>query len=210
MFLRCKGKTLFDTDIFRKYCIFAQNLNTMKRFGIIAVLLVMLLGSSNQVSAQFFQDEPNMKGKITYGGGFAFGLNFNTLNLSLAPQVGYRILSPWEVGLRGIYNLRCNFAYREYFHYVGFSPYTNCQIFRGLFIHAEYENLYGFARLDQESVGGSWYRSVFVGGGFRSSSYGGGYFVMLLYNLSWNYNKFQNDWLYPYGSPFVIRVGFCF
>ena len=182
----------------------------MKRFGIIAVLFVILLGCSNKVSAQFYQDEPSMKGKITMGGGFAFGLNFHTLNLSLAPQVGYRILNPWEVGLRGIYNLRCNFAYNEYLHYVGFSPYTNCEIFRGLFVHAEYENLYGFARLNQESVGGNWYRSIFVGGGFRSSSYGGGYFVMVLYNLSWNLNKFQTDWLYPYGSPLVIRVGFCF
>ena len=182
----------------------------MKRFGIIAALFLMLLGYSNKVSAQFFQDEPNMKGKITTGGGFAFGLNFHTLNLALAPQVGYRIFSPWEVGIRGIYNLRCNFAYREYFHYIGFSPYTNCQIFRGLFIHAEYENLYGFARLNQESAGGEWYRSVFVGGGIRSTSYGGGYFIMLLYNLSWDYNKFQTDWLYPYGSPLVIRVGFCF
>ena len=182
----------------------------MKRFGIIATLFVMLLGCSNKVSAQFFQNEPNMKGMITKGGGFAFGLNFNTLNLSIAPQVGYRILSPWEVGMRGIYNLRCNFAYREYYHYIGFSPYTNLQIYNGLFIHTEYENLYGFARLNSESVGGAWYRSFFVGGGLRSSSYGSGYYIMVLYNLSWDIIKFQNDWLYPYGSPVVMRVGFCF
>ena len=183
----------------------------MKRFGIIAALFIMLLGYSTQASAQFFQEGHNMKGKITYGGGFALGLNFHTLNLSLAPQVGYRIFSPWEVGLRGVYNLNCNFAYSQYYHYFGFSPYTNFEFFRGLFIHAEYEHLYGLARVNQESLGGVWYRSIFVGGGLRSSSYGGGgYYVMLLYNLSWNINKFQNDWLYPYGSPFVIRVGFCF
>lgn len=183
----------------------------MKRLGIILALSLMLFGVSNKVSAQFFSDMPDMKGKFTYGGDFNFGLYGSRMNFSIAPQVGYRIFSPWEVGMRGVYNLKCYFYNSEYFHYLGFAPFTSIEFFRGLFTYAEYENLYGFARYHHESVGGEWYRSVFVGGGYRSYSFGGSYYYfMLLYNLNWDYPRFQNDWLYPYGAPLVIRVGFCF
>lgn len=183
----------------------------MKRFGIITALLLMLVGFSGQASAQFHPDVPNLRGKFTYGGDFNIGIYGNYMNLAIAPQVGYRIFNPWEVGVRGVYNMKCYFGYSEYYHYFGFSPYTNCEIYKGLFVHAEYEHLYGLARFNHESFGGEWYQSFFVGGGYRSYSYEGSYyFIMLLYNLSWDYNLFQNDWLYPYGSPLVIRVGLCF
>ena len=183
----------------------------MKRFGIIAALFLMLLGFSDKASAQFFSSGSDMKGKVTYGGDFDFGIYGGYMNFAIAPQVGYRIFSPWEVGVRGVYNLKCYFRYNKYYHYFGLAPYTNFEIFRGLFAHAEYENLYGLARFDHESFGGEWYQSIFVGGGYRSYSYEGSYYyIMLLYNLSWDINKFQNDGLYPYGSPLVIRVGFCF
>ena len=218
MVLRCKIKTLIDTGLCGNYCIFAQNSTKMKRFGIITALFLMLLGFSGKASAQFFGNVPDMKGKVTYGGDFDFGIYGNYLNFAIAPQVGYRIFNPWEVGVRGVYNLKCYFYYNEYYHYFneyyhyfGLAPYTNFEIFRGLFAHAEYEKLYGMARFNHESFGGNWYDSFFVGGGIRSYSYQGSYYyIMLLYNLSWDYNLLLDDRLYPYGSPWVIRVGFCF
>ena len=186
---------------------------TMKRFGIIAALSLMLLGFAGKASAQILPDVPDMKGKITIGGDFDFGMYGHTLNFAIGPQVGYRIFSPWEVGLRGVYNLYCSFSAlygNEYYHYFGAAPYTNFQIYKGLFVHAEYEKLYGMARYNHETIGGEWYTSVFVGGGYRSYSYEGAYYyLMLLYNLSWGS---QETWsgLYPYGSPIVMRVGFCF
>ena len=183
----------------------------MKRYGIIAALFLILCGFSGKASAQFFSDVPDLKGKFTYGGDFDFGIYGSYMNLALAPQVGYRIFNPWEVGVRGVYNLKCFFQYKEYYHYFGVSPYTNFQFYKGLFIHVEYENLYGLARYDHEAFGTNWYSSLFVGGGYRSYSYEGSYFyLMLLYNLSWDYDKAFNDWLYPYGSPIVMRVGLCF
>lgn len=186
-------------------------LRKMKRLAIIAALTVMLFGFGGKASAQFFSDVSDMKGKFTYGGDLNFGIYGSYLNFAIAPQVGYRVFGPWEVGVRGVYNLKCYFNFGEYYHYFGVSPYTNFQFYKGLYVHAEYENLYGLARHNHESYGGEWYSSVMLGGGYRSYSYGGSYyFVMLLYNLSWESRKFQTDYLYPYASPLVMRVGFCF
>lgn len=182
----------------------------MKRFGIITALLLMFVGFSGKVSAQSFSEVPNLRGKFTYGGDFNFGISGSYLNLAIAPQIGYRVFNPWEVGVRGIYNLKCYFRYNEYYHYFGFAPYTNVQFYRGLFVHAEYENIYGLARFNHEYLEGKWYDSMFVGGGYRSYSYSGNYYYfMVLYNLSWS-NQQLHDFLYPYGSPIVIRVGYCF
>ena len=142
----------------------------------------MLLGFAGKTSAQFLPDVPDMKGKFTIGGDFDFGMYGNYLNFGIAPQVGYRIFSPWEVGLRGIYNLQCSF-----------SAY------------------YGIVRYNHETRGGEWFNSIFVGGGYRSYSYSGSYYyLMVLYNLSWGGPETWNNGLYPYSSPIVMRVGFCF
>ena len=186
----------------------------MKRFAIIASLCLMLLGFAGKTSAQFLPDVPDMKGKFTIGGDFDFVMYGNYLNFGIAPQVGYRIFSPWEVGLRGIYNLQCSFsAYygSEYWHYFGVAPYTNFQVYKGLFVHVEDEYLYGIVRYNHETLGGEWFNSIFVGGGYRSYSYSGSYYyLMVLYNLSWGGPETWNNGLYPYSSPIVMRVGFCF
>ena len=185
----------------------------MKRFGIIAALSLMLFGFCGKASAQFFGEVPNLKGKFIYGGNFGFGLNNRFLSLSIAPQVGYRIFNPWEVGVRGIYDLNCYFNRmngNEYGHYFGVAPYTNVQVFRGLFLHVEDEILYGFIRWNRQTVSQKWYNTVFVGGGYRQYTYTGSYmYFMVLYNLSWGLLQ-PSTWYTPYSSPISIRVGFCF
>lgn len=185
----------------------------MKRFGIIALLGLMLMGFGGKASAQFFSGVPDLKGKVIYGGNFGFGLSGNYLNLSLAPQVGYRIFNPWEVGVRGIYNLQCYFDRQygnQYGHYFGVAPYTNVQVFSGLFLHVEDELMYGLTRWNHETVNGRWYNSVFVGAGYRQYSYSGSYaYFLVLYNLSWGVLN-QGTWDTPYNSPITLRVGYCF
>ena len=185
----------------------------MKRFGIIAALSLLLLGFCGKASAQFFGDVPNLKGKVIYGGNFGFGISGYYLNLSIAPQIGYRVFNPWEIGVRGIYNLQCYFdrVYgNEYAHYFGVAPYTNFQVFKGLFIHVEDEIMYGFSRWNHETMGGKWYNSVFVGGGYRQYTYTGSFvYFMVLYNLSWGLIP-SNTWATPYATPLIIRVGYCF
>lgn len=185
----------------------------MKRLGIIVLLGLMLMGFTGKASAQIVPDVPNLKGKVIYGGNFGFGISGYYLNLSLAPQIGYRIFNPLEVGVRGIYNLRCFFDRvhgNEYGHYFGVAPYANVQIYKGLFIHAEDEVMYGITRWNHETVNGRWYNTIFVGAGYRQYSYSGSHaYFLVLYNLSWGLIHNQ-AWDTPYSSPISIRVGYCF
>lgn len=185
----------------------------MKRFGILATLCLMLLGLSTQANAQKRQDIPDLKGKFVYGGIFGGGMSGNYLSLSVSPQVGYRIFNPWEVGLRGTYSLQCLFD-RQYgnqsSHYIGFAPYTNYQIYKGLFVHVEDEVLYGFARWNHQNSDGIWFNTVFAGGGYRQYTRSNSYvFILVLYNLSWNTLP-REQWDTPYSFPIELRVGFCF
>ena len=127
----------------------------MKRLAIIASLFLMLFGFAGKASAQFLPDTPDLKGKIIYGGNFGFGMSGNFLSLSVAPQIGYRVFNPWEVGVRTIYDLTCDFNRtlgNVYGHYFGLAPYTNFQVYKGLFLHVEDEVMYGIIRLNHETV----------------------------------------------------------
>ena len=185
----------------------------MKRFGLIASLCLVLFGFMGKASAQFLPDVPDLKGKVIYGGNFGFGMSGNYLSLSVAPQVGYRIFNPWEVGVRTIYDLTCDFNRtlgNVYGHYFGLAPYTNFQVYKGLFVHVEDEVMYGIIRWNHGTVSRNWYNSVFVGGGYRQYAFDGGYaYIMVLYNLSWGIIQTER-WGTPYGSPIALRVGYCF
>lgn len=185
----------------------------MKHFGIIASIGLVLFCFVGKASAQVLPEVPDLKGKVIYGGTFGGGLSGRYLSLSIAPQVGYRIFNPWEVGVRGIYDLTCDFNSvfgNSFAHYFGVAPYTNFQVYRGLFIHVEDEVMYGFSRWNHETVASNWYNSIFVGGGFRQYAYDGSFaYFMVLYNLSWGAIQSSN-WNTPYASPIMVRVGYCF
>ena len=185
----------------------------MKRFGIVAALGLMLWGFVGKVSAQMLPDVPDMKGKVVFGGNLGGGMYGSYLDLSIAPQIGYRIFSPWEVGLRGIYDLTCDFnSYygNTYAHYFGLAPYTNFQVYKGLFVHVEDEVMYGLSRWNHQTAGSQWFNSVFVGGGYRQYAYDGSFvYYMILYNLSWG-GLPSGGWDTPYASPGALRFGFCF
>ena len=66
----------------------------MKRFAIIAAL-TLLMGIAGEATAQRLTDVPDLTGKIIYGGTIGGGLSGRYLNLSLAPQIGYRVFNPW-------------------------------------------------------------------------------------------------------------------
>ena len=99
--------------------------------------------------------------------------------------------------------------YGNYFNF-GIAPYTNCQVYKGLFLHVEDEVMYGLSRYNHSTTGSSWFNSLFVGGGLRQYAYNGSYvYYMVLYNLSWG-GIVAGNWGTPYSSPIAMRVGYCF
>ena len=176
-------------------------------------MFLMLLGFAGKASAQFLPEVPDMKGKWIYGGTFGGGLYGNRLSLSIAPQVGYRIFNPWEVGLRGIYDLNIRFDRvngNTTGHYFGVAPYTNFQVYKGLFLHVEDELMYGLIRWNHSTASNKWFNSVFVGAGYRQYSYNGSYvYFLVLYNLSWS-GLATGGLDTPYASPLSLRIGYCF
>ena len=198
----------------KDFIVFLRKISlAMKRLAIIASLCLMLLGFAGKASAQILPDVPDMKGKFVVGGTLGGGMYGNYLNVSIAPQIGYRIFSPWEVGVRGIYNLSCDFdrVYgSSYAHYFGVAPYTNFQVYKGLFVHVEDEMMYGFSRWNHTTTGSKWFNSLFVGGGYRQYAYNGSYvYYMVLYNLSWSALT-TGGMETPYASPIALRVGYCY
>ena len=95
----------------------------MKRIFIIFALLLGCISASN---AQGLRPEGvNLGGRFVTGGNMGIGLSGNYFHISLAPQVGYRIIHELEIGVRGTYSFEVdwNRAYgTRTFHYFGGAP----------------------------------------------------------------------------------------
>ena len=203
----------------------------MKRFFTLTVLAVMLASlTPTQASAQYY-DGYGMKGKVIVGANVGFGMrNYNQrkwINFEFSPQVGYRIIDQLEVGTRLVYHLEyaksgvidlgtghLQPVDRYSCNYLGVSPYINFEFWRGFYIQAEYEGVYGFMK---ETSGGEvirtgrWYNNLSAGVGYRY--YVGDYgfvYVIGSYNMFDLVDETQHPWaLSPYNSPWIVRVGFC-
>ena len=167
-----------------------------------------------QAQAQIFGGPESMKGKFVVGGNFDAGFYGRSLNIGVAPQAGYRLTRSLEMGVRLGYQLNYNYGnnyYGSYYcHFFSGAVYANCEIFRGLYLHVEDEEmclLVGGEAVNPTAP--SWYNSVFVGAGYRQYfSETDFVYYAFLYNLSWGYDDLGN-YNSPYANPFVIRVGYC-
>ena len=179
----------------------------MKRLFTLAVAMILAVTVTQQLSAQTFGGPEYMKKKVVVGGDFGLGFYNSSFYVGVAPQAGYRLTRSLEAGVRLGYDLYYhyrNYNYGNYFcHYFSGSAYLNYEIFRGLYLQAEDEEMCLLVSGKAiETSASSWYNSVFVGGGYRQY-WGNSYtYYSILYNLSWDYYS-------PYASPFVIRVGYC-
>ena len=179
----------------------------MKRKRLILLVLMLTALLSPQLKAQVFGGPESMRGKTLVGGDFGLGMYGNSFYVSVAPQAGYRLTRSLEAGVRLGYELYYHYgdyAYGNYFcHYFSGAAYLNLEVFSGIYLHAEDEELCLLVSgKSLETSASSWYNSVLVGGGYRQY-WGNDYtFYSILYNLSWDYDS-------PYSSPFVVRVGYC-
>lgn len=184
----------------------------MKRIILIVFLALSLFSVSH---AQFHTNVRHTEGKTVLGGNFGFGLSGRNFSLTIAPQVGYRVMDAVELGGRLSYSLSAYFDAQygnSSLHCFGLGPYATVQIYKGLSLHVEDEALCCLERFNHTTVSArdKWYNSVFVGGGYKSYFTDNAFaFILVLYNLSWDYQELHQHGS-PYSSPVQIRVGFCF
>jgi hypothetical protein len=144
--------------------------------------------------------------RFWYGGGVGLYLG-DVDGVSLEPLVGYRATDELSLGLRLIYRWRHDSRYEPSLDAsdYGAGVFARYDLFRGLFLHGEYEHLsYEYRDFDgSEQRDG--YDSILGGGGF-SRPIGGGssLYTTVLYNF--NYDEADS----PYSDPWVVRVGVAF
>lgn len=185
----------------------------MKRILFAIILLAVWALSVQPAYGQRFGAPEGMKNKIVVGGNIGAGYYGNTLSLSLAPQIGYRLTRNLETGVRLGYHMNYHVyssAYGPYFdHFFSGSLYANYEIFAGLYAQVEDEAVCCLVSgPNLHSTGSDWFNSILIGGGYRQYSGSRSYvFYALMYDLSWDFMDMNKN---PYNSPFVVRMGFCY
>lgn len=152
-----------------------------------------------------------LKERIVVGGGL--GLSFGSQQdfFSIAPLIGYRVTERMLAGTGVTYR------YTKYKYYTpaiklidyGFNPFVRYTIFKGIFVHAEYEYLnYEFPTTASETVRMD-YNSFLGGGGFlQPIGDKAAFYLVALYNFS--YQDVQSNQYSPYTTPLIIRGGITF
>ena len=165
-----------------------------------------------QAQAQNFGAPEEMKGKFIVGGDADLGFAGNCFYVGVSPQAGYRLTRNFEIGTRLGYNMEyywSQFYGNSFYHYFTGAVYANYEVFSGIFLHVEDEELCTLVSVvDGGATSVQWYNSVFVGVGYRQYFNDTWFsYYSALYNLSWSNGFLGGD--SPYASPYVIRVGIC-
>ncbi|MEO9871074.1 hypothetical protein [Ekhidna sp.] len=143
--------------------------------------------------------------RIYYGGGFGFSAGSNQTNLSLAPQLGYKITERFSAGLGISYQYvkikNPDISINNY----GWSVFTRYNVISQFFAYSEFERL-SFeyvVQVSPERKTREGYNSLLVGAGYAEQlSSKASFSLMALYNVLYDATEPS-----PYTSPWVIRAG---
>lgn len=167
------------------------------KFGIFSLLVVASIGLSAQ---------SNWTDKFYVGGGFGISAGNNETNISLSPQVGYKVTSRYSVGFGITYQYVKIKSIDVSINNYGWSLFNRYNITQQFFAYMEYENLQfevPLAPSFEESLRLG-YNSFLIGGGYSEALGGRASFsVTALYNVLYD----PADDVQPYNSPWVIRAG---
>lgn len=175
----------------------------MVRFLSIAVLLTF-----GTILAQAQGEENSLKGvppneRLVFGGGMGLGFGSDQDYVMVSPSIGYMLTRK----LMGGVNLTYQYNNYKFYspsiktHSYGGGPFARFMLFRGIFVHTEYEYLsYEFFE-DRQG-----YNSFLAGGGFiQPLGSKASFYFLALYNFL--YETPQPGEFAPYNSPLVIRAG---
>lgn len=149
----------------------------------------------------------SLSDRIVFGGGGGFNSSSSQTNISLLPQVGYRVTDRYIAGI-GITYQYVNFKSpidKSLSNY-GWSLWNRYQVFRQFFAYGEFERLtfeyftdLGFEQTDRKG-----YSSLLLGAGV-SEQLGGR--ASLNFTALYNVLYDASDPIQPYNSPWVLRAG---
>jgi hypothetical protein len=177
---------------------------TMVR-SISAAILLIFAG----IMAHAQGEDNSLKGvppkeRVVLGGGLGLGFGSDQDYVMLSPSIGYLLTQK----LMGGVNLTYQYTKYKYFtpsitsNSYGGGPFARYMIFRGIFIHTEYEYL-SYEFFDTRKG----YSSFLAGGGFIQPIGGNraAFYLLALYNFL--YETPRPGEYVPYSSPIVIRAG---
>ena len=167
------------------------------RIVIVSLLCIFTLSASAQ---------NRLSDKIYFGGGGGLSVGSNQTNISVFPQVGYKITQNYSAGVGITYQyVRLGEPFNQSLSNYGWSIFNRYNITRQFFAYAEYERLnYEFFFTSTESTDRFSNDALFVGGGYSEAIGGRSAFnVMVLYNVLYD----EADVIQPYNSPWAVRAG---
>lgn len=141
--------------------------------------------------------------RVVYGGGMGLGFGSEQDYLMVSPSIGYMLTRK----LMGGVNLTYQYNNYKYYspsvktHSYGGGPFARFMLYRGIFVHTEFEYLsYEFFE-SRES-----YNSFLAGGGFiQPLGSNASFYFLALYNFVYE-TPLPGEFV-PYNSPLVIRAG---
>ncbi len=150
--------------------------------------------------------QEKLSDRIYFGGGFGLNAGSNVTNISVAPQVGYKITPRFSAGVGIIYQYvkfrQINSSISNY----GWNVFSRYNLTRQFFAYTEFESLRFeyFTSIAPEQTARDTYNSLLIGGGYSESlSRRAAISFSVLYNVLYD----QSDPIQPYNSPWVIRAG---
>ncbi|MEQ9465876.1 MAG: hypothetical protein RLN88_00610 [Ekhidna sp.] len=142
--------------------------------------------------------------RIYFGGGGGFSTGSNQTNISIFPQVGYKITDRYSAGIGITYQYvkikQPSFKLSNY----GWSVFNRFNVTNQFFAYAEFERLNFEYPISTERTERSSFNSLLVGAGYSEQLGGRASFsIMALYNVLYDESEIPR----PYNSPWVIRAG---
>ena len=150
------------------------------------------------------------KERIVTGGGLGLSFGSNQDFISLSPIIGYAFTKKFVAGTGLTYQYT---KYKDVYpgkdvttNNFGVNPFARYTVFRGIFLHAEYEYLNYEGILPNLETQRMNFDSFMAGGGvLQPIGDRAALFFMALYNFSYR-DPNPGEFL-PYASPWVIRAG---
>ncbi|HEY5916458.1 MAG TPA: hypothetical protein VIU13_03620 [Chryseolinea sp.] len=181
----------------------------MKKLTLTCLVLLLCTMAFAQWGQDEMPEKPSWRDRMFVGGGLG-GLSFSSYSdyFGLQALVGYKITPKLAGGVQLQYRFTKYKQFTPEFTTNDYSvaPFLRFNFYGPLFLHAEYEYL-NYENFDQYGeLSRFGFNSFMAGGGFfQPVGRNAGFFLMALYNFSYQ-EAGQGD-ISPYNSPFILRAG---